>query len=211
MVTDEGAAAAGGPGEATALLRRWRGGDQSALDALLPLLYTDLRRAAAKALARESNAQTLDPTAIVHEVYLRLLDTPRIEWVDRAHFLAVASRVMRRILIGHARARGAQKRGGSLLAVTRSEPAAEARPFDVVALDLALDRLATLDPQQAEVIELRFFGGLSVEEVGAALGIAPATVKRRWSSARAWLFRELAGQEGRGDEASEGAEPTPPS
>jgi RNA polymerase sigma factor (TIGR02999 family) len=186
----------GDPGEATALLRRWRAGDPLALDALMPLLYSDLRRAAARAVSREHGQATLQPTALVNEAYLRLLDAPRIDWVDRAHFLAVACRVMRRILVEHGRARAAQKRGGGVLTVTSAEAAVAPRPLDLVALDRALDRLQELDAQQSEIIELRFFGGLSVEEVSEVLGMAPATVKRRWSSARAWLVRELEGEGG---------------
>jgi RNA polymerase sigma-70 factor, ECF subfamily len=164
-------------------------------DVLLPIVYEELRRLAAAYLRRERPGQTLQPTALVHEAYLRLIKDRPGRWQNRAHFCAIAAHSMRQILIERARARGALKRGGLQPRVTLDEGlvAGEARSIDLVALDEALDRLAELDPEQARLVELRFFGGLTIEETAEAMAISPATVKRHWTVARAWLARELEG------------------
>ena len=177
------------------LVARASAGDQPSLDTLLPLVYDELRRLAAAYLRRERPGQTLQPTALVHETYLRLLKDRPDRWQNRAHFCAIAAHSMRQILIERARARDAQKRGGGGAKVTLDEGmmAGAPRPIDFLALDDALERLAALDAEQARIVELRFFGGLSVEETAEALGSSPATIKRRWTLARAWLARELEG------------------
>ena len=164
-------------------------------DDLTALVYDELRRLAAAYLRRERPGQTLQPTALVHEAYLRLLKDRPDRWQNRAHFCAIAAHSMRQILIERARARDAQKRGGGGAKVTLDEGmmAGAPRPIDFLALDDALERLAALDAEQARIVELRFFGGLSVEETAEALGSSPATIKRRWTLARAWLARELEG------------------
>ena len=177
------------------LVARASAGDQPSLDTLLPLVYDELRRLAAAYLRRERPGQTLQPTALVHEAYLRLLKDRPDRWQNRAHFCAIAAHSMRQILIERARARDAQKRGGGGAKVTLDEGmmAGAPRPIDFLALDNALERLAALDAEQARIVELRFFGGLSVDETAEALGSSPATIKRRWTLARAWLARELEG------------------
>jgi len=169
--------------------------DRQSLDTLLPLVYQELRRRAASYLRREKPGYTLQPTALVNEAYLRLLKDRPDRWQNRAHFCAIAAHSMRQILIERARARGAQKRGGARARVTLDEAlvAGGDRSIDLVALDEALERLAALDPDQARLVELRFFGGLTVEETAEAMNISPATVKRHWTIARAWLARELEG------------------
>src|SRR4051812_43479241 len=165
------------------------------VDALLPLVYDELRRLAAAYLRRERPGQTLQPTALVHEAYLRLLKDKPGRWQNRAHFCAIAAHSMRQILIERARARGAQKRGGARQRVTLDErllPGGETS-IDLLALDEALERLAALDPDQARLPRARFFGGLTVEETAEAMDISPATVKRHWAVASAWLARELEG------------------
>ncbi len=183
------------PGEVTRLLLAWRGGDRGALDALVPFVYSELRRQAARYLGRQRPGHTLQATALVHEAFLRLIDQTGVSFQDRAHFFAVASRAMRQILVDHARRRGAEKRGGAAtrLALEDGTAAVEPRGVDLVALDGALERLEALDPEQARLVELRFFGGLTIEETAVVLGRSPATVKRSWGSARAWLYGELAG------------------
>jgi RNA polymerase sigma-70 factor (ECF subfamily) len=176
------------------LVERATRGDAPALEALMPLVYAELRRLAAHYLKGERPGQTLQPTALVHEAYLKLLKDRPERWQNRAHFCAIAAHSMRQVLIERARARDALKRGGGQPRVTFDEglPAAAAeRPIDVIALDDALERLAALDPHQARIVELRYFGGLSIEETADALGISPATVKRHWAVARAWLAKEL--------------------
>lgn len=170
-------------------------GEQQSLDSLLPIVYQELRRLAASYLRRERPGQTLQPTALVHEAYLRLMKDDPARWQNRAHFCAIAAHSMRQILIERARARGAQKRGGAQARVTFDEGllAGAAQSIDLVALDEALERLAAIDPDQARLVELRFFGGLTVEETAEAMNISPATVKRHWTVARAWLARELEG------------------
>lgn len=186
------------PGSVTALLLAWGGGDRAALDALLPAVYDELHQQAARALRREAPGHTLQPTGLVHEAYLRLVDQRRARWENRAQFFGVAAQLMRRILVDHARSRRADKRGGGARAVTLGTdlPAGDGAAgspaaLDVLALDDALARLAALDPRQARVVELRYFGGLDIDETAAALGISPATVKREWTVARAWLRRAL--------------------
>jgi RNA polymerase sigma factor (TIGR02999 family) len=171
----------------------WGGGDQRAFDELLPVVYDELRRQAQRALRGENVGHTLQATALVHEVYLRLAGQDRAQWQNRAQFFAMAAQLVRRILIDHARAKQTEKRGGGARAVTLEDAHAESPEpgVDVLALHEALERLATLDAEQARLVELRYFGGLSIEETAAVLGISPATVKREWAVARAWLRREL--------------------
>jgi len=178
--------------ELTRLLHAWGGGDDDAFVALMPYLQDELRGMAARFLAGERKAHTLQPTALVNEVYVRLLEKPA-RFDDRAHFFGSMARAMRRILVDHARKTNAAKRGGNAKRVSLTEltPPAE-DDLDVVALDDALARLAEVDPRRAHVVELRYFAGLGVEETAAVLGVGSATVKRDWSVARAWLFRELA-------------------
>jgi RNA polymerase sigma factor (TIGR02999 family) len=166
---------------------------QQPADALLPIVYDELRRLAAAYLRRERPGQTLQPTALVHEAYLRLIKDRPGRWQNRAHFCAIAAHSMRQILIERARARGALKRGGAQARVTLDEGlvAGEPRAIDLVALDDALERLEQLDAEQARLVELRFFGGLTIEETAEAMGLSPATIKRHWTVARAWLAREL--------------------
>jgi RNA polymerase sigma factor (TIGR02999 family) len=183
------------PGEVTRLLLAWNGGDRAALERLMPLVYGELRQIAQRHFRREKPGHTLQPTAVVHETYFRLVDQSRVTWRNRGHFLAIASQAMRRILIDHARGRGAEKRGGQAervvldLEIASPEPA---RDVDVLALDEALNRLKTLDGTQAQIVELRFFGGLTIEETADVLETSPSSVKRDFRSAKAWLFRELA-------------------
>jgi RNA polymerase sigma-70 factor, ECF subfamily len=180
----------------TALLRAWGSGERAAFDELLPLVYDELRRRAARYMRAQPTGHTLQTTALVHEAYLRLVDQEGVEWQGRAHFFSVAARAMRSILVDHARGRHAAKRGGAARALTLGAADAvadrETAPgVDVLALDEALSRLAELDPRQGRVVELRYFGGLSIGEAAAALGVSHATVERDWSTARLWLKREL--------------------
>jgi RNA polymerase sigma factor (TIGR02999 family) len=181
------------PAGVTDLLVRWQSGDPAAFERLIPLVYRELRQLARNYLRQERGNHTLQSTALVHEAYLRLAAEHSPQMQSRAHFLALAARVMRHILVDYARSRDTDKRGSNVLKVTLG--AAEQTPanvdVDVVALDDALQVLAAIDSQQGQVVELRFFGGLSIEETAEALGISPATVKRDWSTARVWLFREL--------------------
>jgi RNA polymerase sigma factor (TIGR02999 family) len=182
--------------QVTQLLCRWRGGDRAALDALMPLVYRELRRIAQHYLAQERREHTLQSTALVNEAYLRLVGQDLPQWQNRAHFFAVAAQMMRQILVDHARARAAAKRGGDACKMELDESMAVAQrtDVDVLALDDALHKLSELDPQQGKIVELRFFAGLSIEDTSEALGISPATVKRDWTTARAWLFREMSGE-----------------
>jgi RNA polymerase sigma factor (TIGR02999 family) len=178
----------------TELLARWSEGEIAAREKLVPLVYDDLRRVARHCLAGERPDHTLQSAALVHEAYLRLVGYSSVRWDDRVHFFAVAAQLIRRILVDHARKRGAGKRGGDRVTVTLDEhlaPATE-RKLDVVALDDALNELSRMNPQHGRIVELRFFAGLSIEDTAQALGISPATVKRDWAVARAWLYRELA-------------------
>jgi len=169
--------------------------DRQSLETLLPIVYQELRRLAAGYLRRERQGYTLQPTALVHEAYLRLLKDKPDRWQNRAHFCAIAAHSMRQILIERARARDAQKRGGERQRVTLDEALVRGgeRSIDLIALDQALERLAALDAEQARLVELRFFGGLTIEETADAMNISPATVKRHWTVACAWLARELEG------------------
>ena len=185
--------------EATRLFAAHRQGDAGALAELFPLVYDELRRLAARQIRREYGPQTLEATALVHEAYMRLIPDGNLAWNDRAHFLAIAARSMRQVLIDRARARKAQKRGGPVAPVTLTDalldragdPGQAGHGIDVIALDEALGRLHQLDPKQAEMVELRFFGGLTIEETAEVMQRSPATVKRLWKFAQAWLRREL--------------------
>lgn len=179
--------------DVTLLLVRLKGGDRGALDRLMPLVHDELRRLAQAHMRRERADHTLQATALAHEAYMRMVDLDRIDWRDRAHFFGVAAGVMRRILIDHARKRRAARRGGGAPHVPLEEGLrlADDRPDELVDLDEALERLAALDERQARIVELRFFGGLSVEETAAVLDVSPRTVKREWAVARAWLRAEL--------------------
>lgn len=181
----------------TVLLEQARTGDRVALDELLPLVYGELRRIAGRYVRRERQGQTLQATALVNEAYLRLARDEHLTFQNRAHLLGIAARAMREILVERARARGAQKRGGKDARVTLDEgmiaDGAQSAQVDILALHAALDKLAALDSQQARLVEMRFFGGLTIEESGEVLGVSPATVKRSWAVARAWLYREMGG------------------
>jgi RNA polymerase sigma factor (TIGR02999 family) len=186
------------PSQITVLLKAWRGGDAEALDRLTPLVYDQLRRMAVGCVVKERVDRQLNATALVHEAYLKLVDTPSVDWQDRNHFFAIAARIMRRILVDAARARTAAKRGGGAQPIDQSSATLDQLPApgtdrtaDICALDDALTALAALDPRRAEIVELRFFGGLSVEETAQALSISPQTVMRGWKVARAWLAREV--------------------
>jgi RNA polymerase sigma factor (TIGR02999 family) len=181
------------PADLTALLIAWRGGDQSALDRLTPLVYEDLRRLARRHLRRERTGHTIQPTTLVHEAFLRLKDIRRVDWKDRAHFFAMAARVMRRVLVDQARARQARKRAGGAIRVTFDDNQLIAGDVDerLIALNDALHALADKDPRLSQVVELRYFGGLTVEETAAVLDVSADTVSRDWSVARRWLLREI--------------------
>ncbi|MFW6191897.1 MAG: sigma-70 family RNA polymerase sigma factor [Gemmatimonadota bacterium] len=180
-------------GEITRLLHDLADGEEDAFDRLVPIVYDRLRRIARRQMAREDTGHTLTATALVHEAYADLVDLERIDWQDRAHFFAIASRLMRRILIDHAVARKAQKRGGDRARVPLDEAflVAEERPDDLLALDEALTSLERLDERQCRVVECRFFAGMTIEATAEALGVSAATVSRDWTSARAWLNRKL--------------------
>ena len=176
----------------TARLLAWSRGDQAADGALIEAVYNELRRLARAYLRRERREHSMPPTALVHEAYLKLIDQRRVEWQNRAHFFAIAAQQMRRILVDHARARFATKRGaGGTVQLSDLDLGVEPESVDLVALDEALGKLARIDERQARLVELRFFAGLTIEETAATLAIAPATVKRDWLLARTWLYREL--------------------
>jgi RNA polymerase sigma factor (TIGR02999 family) len=182
--------------EITELLRARSGGDQEALEKLTPLVYAELRRAAHRYMARERPDDTLQTSALVNEIYVRLVDAQQVNWQDRAHFFGVCARLMRRVLTDFARSRGYLKRGGRSLHVALDESlvvSPEPRA-DLVALDEALNAFAAIDPRKSQVVELRFFGGLSVEETAEVLKVSPDTVKRDWKLARVWLLGEMAGE-----------------
>jgi RNA polymerase sigma factor (TIGR02999 family) len=181
------------PGEVTDILLELKRGNKEAEGRLIPLVYKELRRIAASHMRRESPDHSLQPTALVHEAYLRLIDIKEIDWQSRSHFFAVSATLMRRILVDHARASHARKRGSGWDAVSLDEallPSPQ-RALEILALDDALDKLAALDERQSKIVELRFFAGMSEEEAGQALGISARTVKRDWRIAKAWLFKEL--------------------
>jgi len=181
------------PEEVTVLLKAMTSGDENAPEKLLPIIYNDLRRLAGAYLSNERKDHTLQPTALVHEAYIRLVDWENVSWQNRAHFFAVAAQVMRRILVDHARGKKAEKRGGfgQLLSLDEAVGFQEKKDVDLVALDDALTELEKSDPRQAKIVELRFFGGLTIEETAEALRISPATVKNEWAFAKAWLRVEL--------------------
>lgn len=179
--------------DVTRLLQAWGQGDESALEQLMPLVYQELRRLAHRYMAGEQTGQTLQTTALVHEVYLRLIDVKTVDWQDRAHFYALSARMMRRILVDLARSRAYQKRGGGATHVQLDEAltVSTARGSELLEVDNALQRLSTVDPRKSQVVELRFFGGLTVEETAVALKVSPETVMRDWRLAKSWLTREL--------------------
>ena len=171
----------------------WGKGNRAAFDSLVPLVYAELRRRASSLMRRENAGHTLQPTSLVHEAFLRLVDQDHADWQNRTHFFAVASQILRRVLVDHARSKHRLKRGGDALKVTWIGDLADKKSaaVDLIDLDDALEKLSKLDAEQAHIVELRFFGGLSIEETAASLKVSPATVKREWSTARAWLLREL--------------------
>ena len=181
----------------TGILLKWREGDEAALDQLVPIVHNELRRIARRCMAGERVGHSLQATALVNEAYLRLIDVKHVNWQNRAHFLAMSARLMRRILVDYARSKGYQKRGRGAVKVTFDEglPVAVEPPVDLVALDDALKVLATMDERKSRVIELRFFGGLSVEETATVLAVSPDTIMRDWKLAKAWLMRELRGED----------------
>lgn len=182
-------------GDITQLLMQWRAGDQSALERLTPLVYDELKRLARQCMRRERVGHTLQTTALVNEAYLRMVNSSRVEWHDRAHFFAIAAQLMRRVLVDEARKRHEQKRGGEFTRIALDEalmPAHE-REFDLLALNQALERLAEFAPRKCQVVEMRFFGGLSIKETGAVLGLSADIVKREWRTAKLWLLHELSG------------------
>src|SRR5262245_42326647 len=182
--------------DVTHLLRAWSEGDEAALEQLVPLVETELHRLARAYMSRERKGHTLQATALVNEVFLRFAHPTKLRWQDRAHFIGIAARLMRRVLVDHARSRGSRKRGGAVHQV----PLDEARlvtpemPLDVIAVDRALEAFAKIDPRKSQIVELRFFGGLTVEETADVLGISVETVKRDWRVAKLWLTRELQGK-----------------
>jgi len=183
------------PQEVTRLLLAWSQGDRAALDKLIPLVSTELHRLAHHYMRGERAGHTLQTTALVNEAYVRLVDASRVEWRDRAHFFAVSANLMRRILVDFARKRRYQKRGGGAVMVALDEddiPNPQPGP-DIVALDSALEALAAFDPRAASIVELRFFGGLNVEETAEVVGLSPRTIKREWAAAKAWLLGEMRG------------------
>jgi len=179
--------------QVTVLLARWNQGEAGAREALVPLVYEELRRVARRCLAEQRRDHTLQSTALVHEAYLRLVGRSSVQWQGRVHFFAVAARLMRGILVDHARKHDAAKRGGKAVTLVLDEAATlpKKKAVDLVALDDVLTRLATLDARQSQIVELRFFGGLSIDDVALALGISPATVKREWATARLWLHNAM--------------------
>jgi len=181
--------------DVTALLVDWSNGDQQALEDLMPLVYGELRRLAASYLRRERPSNTLQSTMLVHEAFLRLVNQRDVQWKSRAHFYGIAAQMIRRILVDHFRQHQAGKRGAGAVKLELDDAMAVAQQteLDLVGLDDALEKLAALDERQGRIVELRFFAGLSVEETAEVMKISPATVKREWSSARAWLFREMTG------------------
>lgn len=185
--------AADTPNDLTQLLHAWRKGDEAARNQLMSLVYDELRRLAGNYLRRERAGHTLQPTALVHEAYLQLIDQSQVSWESRAHFFGAAARLMRRILVDHARAHNAEKRGGGeeRLELNEAIGVPEQKDINLLALDDALSELARIDPQQSQIVELRYFGGLSIEETATVLNISPATIKREWSMAKVWLYRQV--------------------
>jgi RNA polymerase sigma factor (TIGR02999 family) len=181
------------PSEVSQLLRAWSNGDKTAFDKLMPLVYGELRQMAKRYMERQAPGHTLQTTALIHEAYLRLVDQSEVQWQNRAHFFGVAATAMRHILVDHARTRQATKRGGAAQQVTLDEAAAVSveRAAELVALDDALESLAAFDQRKSQVVEMKYFGGLTVEETAEALQVSPETVARDWRLARTWLLREL--------------------
>jgi RNA polymerase sigma factor (TIGR02999 family) len=190
--------------DVTALLLRWSAGDSRALEDLTPLLYKDLQRLAGDVLRRERPGHTLSATALVHEVYLRLVDQRRVSWENRAHFFGAAAHIMRRVLVDHARAKTAAKRGGSATKIAIEEDAAVVHGLaeDVVDLDIALTKLAAIDARKAHIVEMKFFAGMTNQEVAAAVGVSDATVERDWKLARAWLINAVGARNAQSDDGS---------
>jgi RNA polymerase sigma factor (TIGR02999 family) len=181
----------------TQLLIEWNGGNQAALDRLMPLIYDELQRIARRHLRRESGTQTLQTTALVHEAYLKMIDQTRISWQNRSQFFGVAAEMMRRILIDHARKRLRDKRGGKAVKLSLDDgniDVSAERAAELVALDEALQKLAEQEPEKAKLVELRYFGGLSIEETAEVLGVGTATVTRQWRIVKAWLYKEISGE-----------------
>jgi RNA polymerase sigma factor (TIGR02999 family) len=183
----------------TLLLRQWQQGSHEAFDRLVPLVYDELHAIASRHLGREWRSDRLQTTVVVNEAYLRLFGQRAVDWQDRGHFFAIAAQMMRRILVDHARRALREKHGGRAVHLELNDAMAQAAPVavdtvDTLALDRALQKLEALDPDQAKIVELRFFGGLTVEETAAATGVSPATVKREWALAKGWLYRELSGE-----------------
>ncbi|SRR6266404_2129399 len=184
--------AAPSPKEVTRLLVDWGNGDQAALDELIPLVYDELRRLAGRYMRRESEGHTLQTSALVNEAYLRLVDQQNVKWQNRAHFFGVAAQLMRRILVDHARSRSRAKRGGGVQMVPLAEQAVISQELaDVIALDDALKNLAEMDPRKSQIVEMKFFGGLTTEEVAEVLNVTSRTVEREWRKAKAWLNRAI--------------------
>src|SRR6266699_3230444 len=179
--------------EVTQLLIAWSSGDKAALDRLMPLIHQELRRLSHRYMSREHPGHTLQTTALVNEAYVRLVNRKGVHWQNRAHFFAMAAQLMRSILVDHARSHAYAKRGGGAhkIALDDAMAVSQQRAADVVALDDALKRLAEIDPRQSRIVEMKFFGGLTIEETGEVLGLSPATIKREWSTAKAWLFHEM--------------------
>jgi len=182
-------------GDITQLLMQWQAGDESALEKLTPLIYDELRRLARQCMRRERAGHMLQTTALVNEAYLRLVNSSRVQWNDRAHFFAIAAQLMRRVLVDEARKRKNQKAGGEFTRIALDEALmpSQQRDLDLLALDQALDRLGQFAPRKCQVVEMRFFGGLSINETGVALGISADIVKREWRTAKLWLLNELTG------------------
>jgi RNA polymerase sigma factor (TIGR02999 family) len=194
-------ATACGANEISRLLQAWSGGDRKALDDLLPLVYDELHRQAHRFLRRERKNHTLQTTALIHEAYLKLVEQSRVKWQNREHFFAISANVMRRILVNYANARQRKKRGGSAEMLDLDESlliVPEKTEVDLLGLDEALTRLGELDKQQEQIVELRYFGGLTIEETADVLGVSPATIKRDWRMTKAWLHRELSRKDGSG-------------
>jgi RNA polymerase sigma-70 factor, ECF subfamily len=185
------------PAEITRILHEWQAGSREALDRLMPIVYDELRVLASRQLAREWRQDRMQTTAVVSEAYVKLFGQREVDWQNRGHFFAIAAQMMRRILVDHARHEHSEKRGGGGIHLelqdAEEQPAATVDAVDAIALDLALQKLEALDPEQGRIVELRFFGGLTVEETAAALGISARTVKRDWALAKGWLYRELTG------------------
>jgi RNA polymerase sigma factor (TIGR02999 family) len=183
----------GEPSDVTGFLVAWSNGEESAGGALMEAVYAELRRLARGYLRRERPGHSLPPTALVHEAYLKLVDQRRVRWQNRAHFFAIAASQMRRILVDHARAHGARKRGGGTVPLAEFDAGIDPPDVDILALDRSLEKLARIDPRQSRIVELRFFAGLTTDEVATVLDVAPITVRRDWVLARTWLYRELRG------------------